>query len=108
MEKKGGTSIETTTSKANIDILKKEVITLKSLDINILWDSLDMPSGVDKDMAPKGTTSVVPYEETEGVDVLDTLETDEDALGVELCLLDLDKLRMIEEDIIATVNNMSH
>lgn len=83
VETKGGGSDDLFAIKVEINLLKMEVASLKSTDISSLWDSLDMPSRVDINVAPKGIIGVdVPGEGIEGVNVSDSLETNKEALGV--------------------------
>lgn len=58
MEKKDGGSDGSLTLKADINWLKKEVASLKSMNIIYLWDSLDMPPRVDINVVPEGTIRV--------------------------------------------------
>lgn len=108
VEKKEGGSDGSSAIKVDIDWLKKEVTSLKSMDISSLWDMLDVPPRVEINLVPKGVPGVnVSSEGNEEVNVPYSLETDEEALGVESCLLELEELRMIQEDIIATVTKDS-
>lgn len=96
LEKKDGGADGSSAIKAYINYLKMEVASLKSTDISSLRDSLDLPSGIDINVAPKGITGVdVPSEGNEEVNVPDSPETNKDALEVESHSSELDELRWL-------------